>query len=163
MSDATHDALRKLAIHPIEQVQFGDVLRRTEGWSCILCGKDWEKDQPEQHKSSCLAAPRAATADGWRDPNPWHPISNAIDLKHLGKLGEEVNELGAAISRCIIQGVDECEPVTKKPNKLWLQEEIADVLANIPLVIARFKLDRWRIDERADRKRKHLAIWHRQA
>lgn len=26
--------------------------------------------------------------------NPWQPMTKAIDLKHLGKLGEECNELG---------------------------------------------------------------------
>jgi hypothetical protein len=62
--------------------------------------------------------------------NPWRPMTRPIDLKHLGKLGEESNELGAAISRCIIQGIDEREPVTGKPNRQWLAEEIADVLAN---------------------------------
>lgn len=92
--------------------------------------------------------------------NPWHPIKNSIDLKHLGKLAEEVNELGAAIARCIIQGVDECEPVTKKPNKVWLEQEIADVLAGINLTIERFKLDAKFISERSLLKEKRLQEWH---
>ena len=55
-----------------------------------------------------------ADADKLRDANPWHPITDKVDLKYLGKLGEELNECGSAVSRCIIQGVDEREPVTGK-------------------------------------------------
>lgn len=92
--------------------------------------------------------------------NPWHPITNSIDLKILGKLGEEINELGSAISRCIIQGVDECEPVTRKPNKEWLENEIADVKAGILLTEERFALDKERITARAKAKVKALRQWH---
>jgi hypothetical protein len=92
--------------------------------------------------------------------NPWHPMSLAIDLKHLGKLGEELNEAGAAVSRCIIQGIAESEPVTGKPNKVWLEDEIADVLANAELVTSHFALDRERMAARLDLKIKHLRAWH---
>ena len=92
--------------------------------------------------------------------NPWRPMTDALAVKHLGKLGEEANELGSAISRCIIQGVDECEPVTRKPNRQWLQDEIADVLANAELVMEHFGLDRDAIAERRLRKMKHLRGWH---
>lgn len=92
--------------------------------------------------------------------NPWHPMSNAIDLKHLGKLGEECNELGSAIFRCIIQGIYEKEPVTGKENKQWLTEEIADVFANINLVIEHFNLDEEFITKRAKDKAARLKTWH---
>ena len=72
-----------------------------------------------------------ANADELRDANPWHPMSDAVDLKHLGKLAEELSEAGAAVARCIIQGIDEKEPVTGKINREWLQDELADVIANI--------------------------------
>lgn len=98
-------------------------------------------------------------AQSWK-LNPWHPMQRPIDLKHLGKLGEEVNELGSAISRCIIQGIDECEPVTGKPNRQWLREEIADVLANIQLVCEHFELDQLAVGERVRRKKQHLRGWH---
>lgn len=103
------------------------------------------------------------TADAWRDPNPWHPIKDAIDLKTLGKLGEECGELSSAVSRCIIQGVNEKEPVTGKSNKQWLQEEVADVLANIELVAERFNLNEEEIYKRVERKKVHLRKWHSQA
>ncbi|WP_409188420.1 hypothetical protein [Bradyrhizobium sp. RDM4] len=104
-----------------------------------------------------------SNADHLREPNPWHPITDAVDLKHLGKLGEECNELGAAVSRCIIQGVDECEPVTGKSNREWLEDEIADVLANVALVEERFRLNSARMAERAERKMAHLRKWHAKA
>jgi|SRR4051812_1190998 hypothetical protein len=101
-----------------------------------------------------------ADADTLRDANPWHPITDKVDLKHLGKLGEELNECGSAVARCIIQGVDEREPVSGKLNREWLQDEIADVQANIDLVIARFNLDEEAMAERAARKMSYLRQWH---
>jgi NTP pyrophosphatase (non-canonical NTP hydrolase) len=92
--------------------------------------------------------------------NPWHPMSAPIDLKHLGKLAEELNEAGSAVARCIIQGIDECEPITRKPNKDWLEDELADVIANIDLVADHFGLDRARMGVRAARKKEHLRGWH---
>jgi hypothetical protein len=101
-----------------------------------------------------------SNADQLRDARPWHPITDAVDLKHLGKLGEELAECGAAVSRCIIQGVDECEPETGKPNRQWLEDEIADIKANIALVEQRFGLDTARMATRAARKMAHLRQWH---
>lgn len=92
--------------------------------------------------------------------NPWIPISSPIDLKHLGKLGEECGELSAAISRCIIQGLDGREPITGKLNKLWLEDELADVLANIRLNIHHFKLNVAYIEDRAAGKMTNLLVWH---
>jgi len=96
--------------------------------------------------------------------NPWHPEKDANALKHLGKLAEESSELTSACARCIIQGIDEREPVTGKLNRDWLRDEIADVLANIHLVRVRFGMfsdaDAHAINERAERKISHLARWH---
>jgi hypothetical protein len=95
--------------------------------------------------------------------SPWHPITNPKHLKCLGKLGEELGECSAATNRCIIQGIDEVEPVTKKQNRLWLEEEIADVLVNIDRVMETFNLDQDRIQARAERKRPLIAAWQEQA
>jgi len=95
----------------------------------------------------------------FNDP-PWYPMTSQIDLKHIGKLGEECGELSSAISRCIIQGIDEKDPGTGKPNRLWLQEEIADVLANIQLVRRHFDLNDNEIHERIIRKVDGLMRWH---
>ena len=95
--------------------------------------------------------------------NPWHPIKEAVQLKHLGKLGEEAGELAAIVCRCVIQGVDEKHPVTNVPNRTALEDEIADVLANIDLVMQHFSLDHHEIGERAERKKKLLRTWHEMA
>lgn len=92
--------------------------------------------------------------------SPWYPMSDVKDIKHLGKLGEETGELSTVISRCLIQGVDESEPVTGKPNKLWLEEEIADVEAGVELVKRRFNLNREFIEDRKNRKMAGLIKWH---
>lgn len=92
--------------------------------------------------------------------NPWHPITNALDLKYLGKLGEELGECSAAVSRCIIQGIDGEEPMTGVPNRVWLENEIADVLANIDLVAEHFELDLDGIATRSAEKQKRLKTWH---
>lgn len=55
-------------------------------------------------------------------PSDWQPITNKHDLAVLGKLGEEATELGSAIFRCIIQGLNEREPTTGKVNRQWLEE-----------------------------------------
>lgn len=93
--------------------------------------------------------------------NSWHPIKDSTDLKTLGKLGEECGELSAIVSRCIIQGVQEQEPVTRKYNNVALEQEIADVQANIDLVIQRFSLDTNFIAKRRAEKKEKLLIWHR--
>lgn len=92
--------------------------------------------------------------------SPWVPMSRPIDQKHLGKLAEETSELGAATARCLIQGIDESEPVTKKPNREWLEDELADVKANSELVIEHFGLDQARIDARTAKKKVQLREWH---
>lgn len=94
---------------------------------------------------------------------PWHPMINAVDLKHIGKLGEEAGELCSVAARCVIQGMDSCEPVTKKVNRRWLEEEIADVEANIELAKKHFNLNREFIQERAEIKMSKLETWHRMA
>lgn len=92
--------------------------------------------------------------------NPWRPMSDPLDLKHLGKLAEELNEAGSAVARCIIQGIDECEPITRKQNREWLEDELADVIANIDLVTAHFQLAVERMRLRSERKKEHLRGWH---
>lgn len=92
--------------------------------------------------------------------NPWHPITDPVDLKHLGKLGEETNELGTVVSRCIIQGLDGINPTDGKVNKRWLEEEIADVIGNAELVGERFGLDWEFIFIRAEEKKRRLRTWH---
>jgi len=92
---------------------------------------------------------------------PWHPITDPSDLKRLGKLAEEAGELCSAVSRCIIQGINAREPTTDKSNETWLEEEIADVLANIELTVDHFTLDKTYIRERIELKLGLLRAWHK--
>lgn len=95
--------------------------------------------------------------------NPWHPMTDPVDLKTTGKLLEELGECTSAVARCQIQGIDEAEPVTGKVNRVWLEEEIADVLAGIHLTIDRFNLDIGKIQARRVRKITQLKSWHSMA
>lgn len=92
--------------------------------------------------------------------NPWVPMKDAVDIKVLGKLAEELGELTAAVSRCVIQGIDQTEPTTGKANREWLTEEIADVLASLSLAVERFELDEAKIGRRLLRKEAGLRAWH---
>lgn len=92
--------------------------------------------------------------------SPWRSMTRPVDLKHMGKLLEELGELTAAAARCVIQGVDEREPVTGKPNRAWLEEELADVLASIRLVTTHFHLDQLRMQARTKEKIERLRAWH---
>jgi len=95
-----------------------------------------------------------------RIASPWQPTKNTLDLKHLGKLSEELAELSQVVARCIIQGVDEVHPVTGKSNKLWLAEEVADVYANLYLLEEHFSLDTEFVYRRSGEKLEFLESWH---
>lgn len=96
----------------------------------------------------------------FNDP-PWHPISNAVDLKHLGKLGEETAELSRIVARIIIQGMDGIDPASGENNTINLQKEMADVIANIELNVEHFGLH---VDgRRIESKKTQLRIWHKDA
>ncbi len=94
-------------------------------------------------------------------PSPWLPCIDRRDLAALGKLGEELSECLSATQRCIIQGPDESEPETGKPNLQWLTEEIADVLTTIDIVIDWFELSGEKIANRVALKSAYLLKWHR--
>ena len=106
---------------------------------------------------------REAAADAHTAYNPWRPMTDPRDLKTMGKLLEELGELTAAASRCLIQGIDEVEPITGKSNHLWLSEELADVMANAALVCERFSVDLDFIQDRSESKIVRLRGWHEQA
>ena len=91
--------------------------------------------------------------------NPWVPTKSTKEIKVLGKLGEETGELSSAASRCIIQGIQEQVPDSKKSNKEWLEDEIADVLACSQLAIEKLNLNKERIMARAEEKKFHLDDW----
>lgn len=63
--------------------------------------------------------------------NIWQPESQLIIHQALGKVAEEASELANAAVRCMIQGLAESEPVSKKPNEKMIQEEMSDAIATI--------------------------------
>lgn len=93
------------------------------------------------------------------DPSPWEPETNPQRLKAGLKLLEELGEGVSAMARCLMQGIDEVEPVTKKPNRLWLNEEFGDILANMDRVIQTFRLDYGFIARRRERKFAYITRW----
>lgn len=105
-----------------------------------------------------------------KDASPWHPMNVPTDVKTIGKLIEELTELATSASRaataatrCLIQGINELEPVTQVLNRQWLEDELADVRAGYELTIERFALDRERMNTRTERKMEHLRSWHAKA
>lgn len=97
------------------------------------------------------------------DMQPWHPMTDPVDLKHTGKTMEECGELISAIARCQIQGINETHPETSKVNKEWLEDEIADVEACIALLKEQFNLNHDRIHKRRQSKVAKLEWWHSRA
>lgn len=61
----------------------------------------------------------------------WKPEADVIIHQALGKACEEATELASILARCLIQGLDQSEPVTGKPNRQALFEEIADLDAAV--------------------------------
>ncbi|MBB3297852.1 MULTISPECIES: hypothetical protein [unclassified Rhizobium] len=59
----------------------------------------------------------------------WKPEPDVLIHQALGKAGEEAGELASILFRCTIQGLNGSEPVSGKPNRQALFDEIADVLA----------------------------------
>ncbi len=94
-------------------------------------------------------------------PSPWQPIQDKPLQAALGKLAEELAEAGAAVARCLIQGLEDCEPVTKVPNRVWLENELADVSAAMRIVATHYGLDVQRMLAREHRKYEHLSQWRR--
>lgn len=96
-----------------------------------------------------------------KQPSPWHPCLDPVELAVLGKLAEESGELTSAATRCIIQGWDESHPSTGKANSDWLLEEVADVLAGIAVTLDHFGISREELNARVEIKIEHLKGWHK--
>lgn len=93
------------------------------------------------------------------EPSPWVPMSNPRDIKITGKSLEELGEAVTALARCLIQGIDGTEPSTGKVNRLWAQDELADVASTGRHFIENFDLDTEAMAERVERKYNFLGRW----
>lgn len=67
---------------------------------------------------------------------------------------------GAAVSRCIIQGIDGAEPSTGRVNRDWLIEEMCGLGRIVDAFVADFDLEAAKIKHRMEFKREHLLRWH---
>lgn len=88
-----------------------------------------------------------------------HVETDAFRLRRLGKALEEMGELVSVLARCIIQGVDEVDPSSKKVNLQRMEEETADVLTQVACLIDAFKLDPERLAVRATDKKTSMDKW----
>lgn len=93
--------------------------------------------------------------------SPWFPMTMTNDVRAIGKSIEELSECSSALARCLIQGIYECEPTTKKPNVDWLTDEIADVQCQLELLIELFKLDAQYITTRKHKKIEQMREWRK--
>ena len=59
----------------------------------------------------------------------WKPEPDLLTHQALGKVAEELGELGAIVARCLVQGIEAADPKTGKPNRQALVEEISDLTA----------------------------------
>lgn len=91
--------------------------------------------------------------------NKWQLEQSDIIRRRMGKTGEELNELGAVVSRIQIQGIDAVDPGTAKINRDRLEEEIADVYAQLDVDIDALGLDAQAIAKRRARKRAQMYEW----
>jgi hypothetical protein len=89
----------------------------------------------------------------------WIPTTDLVMLRRMGKLTEEAAELINVAARCIIQGIDEVDPGTGKVNRLRLEHEIADVMAQCRVTISALNLDRDKINLRIFEKQGQMAEW----
>lgn len=89
----------------------------------------------------------------------WTPTTNLMMLRRMGKMLEELGELTEVAARCIIQGIDEVDPSTQRVNRVRLEDEIADVMAQCRVTVRMLKLDGDRINLRDLHKQELMAEW----
>lgn len=94
---------------------------------------------------------------------PWHPITDPIHLKYLGKIVEEGGGLLGIVGGVILQGFDNRDPKTGVHNVQALEDKIADVFASANLCIQKFNLDLERITQRVKGKMIFLKPLHEAA
>lgn len=91
--------------------------------------------------------------------NKWIPESEPAILRRVGKTAEEAAELIKVCNRIVIQGLQGVDPSTGKSNLQALEEEVADVMAQCQVTIARFALDGPRLYARIEQKRGQMDEW----
>ena len=91
--------------------------------------------------------------------NKWTPTTDLLTLRRMGKLLEELGEASNVAARVIIQGIDEVDPGSGKVNRERLENELADVQAQIGCTALAFDLDQDRMARRTAEKMRQMAEW----
>lgn len=89
----------------------------------------------------------------------WLPETRTVIHQALGKAAEESAELSKIAVRCIIQGLDAVDPVTGKPNRQSLADELADIEATTEWLFELLSLDVEAHNARATRKLEGFRRW----
>lgn len=89
----------------------------------------------------------------------WQVTTDRKLLRRMGKLCEELGELSAVAARVIIQGIDEVDPSSGKRNRQRLEEELADVQAQIGCTVATLQLDQAHMGKRTAAKMQQMGEW----
>lgn len=89
----------------------------------------------------------------------WVPDDNPRQARRVGKTLEELGELVAVLARIDIQGLDSTDPGTGKTNRQRLQEELADVQAQIGLTVLTLDLDQDYMARRTAEKIRQMGEW----
>lgn len=89
----------------------------------------------------------------------WQVTTDPKILRRMGKTGEELGELTNVVNRIVIQGIDEVDPGTGKKNRVRLEEEIADVFAQLDVNCGMLNLDVDFIMDRRDQKVQKMRAW----
>lgn len=96
---------------------------------------------------------------GMKAMTKWTPDCNPHQARRIGKTLEELHELGAVLARISIQGLDAVDPGTGKTNRQRMNEETADVIAQINRNFHAFAMPADDIDKRVQEKEAMMAEW----
>ncbi len=91
--------------------------------------------------------------------NKWEPTMSPLILRRMGKTIEEAGELLDVCGRVIIQGIDEIDPGTDLTNRQRLENEIADVYAQLDETVLMLELKVSAISRRRAHKRGLMGEW----
>lgn len=91
--------------------------------------------------------------------SPWLVTTDPKQLRRLGKTAEELAELQKVIARVQIQGIDGVDPDSCVSNREAMQKEVADVAAQVELLIRHYNLDRTAMVARSTQKMQQMVEW----
>ena len=89
------------------------------------------------------------------------PDPKVIEDAGISEVLVALARCSTAVARCIIQGIDESHPVTKRPNKIWLDWAMNDVVAlGYGMLYHQVPSDTTHVPKRIIEKVEHKQAWH---